>query len=113
MTAMETIGQRIRRLRKERGIGKQIDLAEPCGMTQSTLSDIESKDQEFSAKTLMLLAKKLDVSIDEIMYGSQGEIVGQAELIRIFAELSQEQRNNVLVMVRALHTASKPNIKAA
>lgn len=94
-------------------MAKQAELAVPCGMTQSTLSDIESKDQEFSAKTLLLLAKNLDVSIEEIMYGSQGEIVGQAELIRIFAELSPEQRSNVLVMVRALHTASKPNIKAA
>lgn len=110
---METIGQRIRRIRKERGIDRQEDLAPLCGIKQSTLSDIESKNREFSATVLYAFAKALEVSTDEIMYGTKEEIVGQSELIRIFSELSQEQRNFVLSMMRGLSDDNKPNIKAA
>ena len=110
---METIGQRIRRIRKERGIDRQEDLAPLCGIKQSTLSDIESKNREFSATVLYAFAKALEVSTDEIMYGTQGETVGQSELIRIFASLSQDQRDIVLSMVRGLEAANKPNAKAA
>lgn len=110
---METIGQRIRRIRKERGIDRQEDLAPLCGIKQSTLSDIESKNREFSATVLYAFAKALEVSTDEIMYGTKEEIVGQSELIRIFSELSQEQRNFVLSMMRGLSNDNKPNIKAA
>jgi hypothetical protein len=39
--------------------------------------------------------------------------VDQSELIRIFSELSQEQRNFVLSMMRGLSDDNKPNIKAA
>lgn len=113
MSFMETIGQRIRRLRKERGIERQEDLAPLCGIKQSTLSDIESKNREFSATVLYAFATALDVSTDEIMYGTQGEIVGKAELVRIFAGLSPDQREVVLSMVRGLADANKPNIKAA
>jgi|APLak6261662433_1056034.scaffolds.fasta_scaffold11381_3 transcriptional regulator with XRE-family HTH domain len=113
MSFMETIGQRIRRIRKERGIDRQEDLAPLCGIKQSTLSDIESKNREFSATVLYAFAKALEVSTDEIMYGTKEEIVGQSELIRIFSELSQEQRNFVLSMMRGLSDDNKPNIKAA
>lgn len=110
---METIGQRIRRLRKARGMERQEQLSGPVGITQSTLSDIESKNKDFSAKNLYAFARELEVSPDEIMFGTQGEVVGQSELIRIFSELSQEQRDIVLSMVRGLQAANKPNIMAA
>ncbi len=110
---METIGQRIRRLRLERGLVRQDQLARPCGITQSTLSDIESKNKEFSAHVLLAFARELGVSIEEIMYGLQGEIVGKDELMRIFAELSQPQREIVLSMVRGLQQANTGNAKAA
>ena len=109
---MESIGQRIRRLRESREL-RQVDFALMCGMGQSTLSDIESKNKDFSAVLLYAFAKALEVSTDEIMYGTQGETVGQSELIRIFAGLSQDQRDIVLSMVRGLEAANKPNIKAA
>lgn len=110
---METIGQRIRRLRLERGIIRQAELALPCGITQSTLSDIESKNKEFLASVLLALCRKLDVSIEEIMYGTQGEIVGQSELTRIFAALSPADRDALLRMARGLQIANQANVQAA
>lgn len=111
---METIGQRIRRLRLDRGIDKQADIAKPAGITQSTLSDIESKNKSFSATVLYALAKELGVSTDEIMFGSPGEeVMGQAELVRIFIELTPDQREMVLQMVRGLQSARKANSMAA
>ena len=110
---METIGQRIRRIRKSLGIEKQGDLAVRVGITQSTLSDIESKNKDFSATHLYAFARELGVSNDEIMFGNQGEIVGQSELIRIFASLSPEQRATVLTIVRAIQVVDKANIQAA
>lgn len=111
---METIGQRIRRLRLERGIEKQAVIAKPAGITQSTLSDIESKNKSFSATVLYALAKELGVSTDEIMFGTPGEaVMGQSELVRIYTELTPQQREMVLAMVRGLHTAQKANSMAA
>lgn len=110
---METIGQRIRRLRLERGIIRQAELALPCGITQSTLSDIESKNKEFSAQVLLSLCQELDVSVEEIMYGTKGEIVGENELMRLYADLSPAQREVVLHMVRGLKSANTGNIQAA
>ena len=109
---METIGQRIRRLRKTRDL-RQIDFAQMCDMGQSTMSDIESKNREFSAAQLYTIAKKLDVSTDEIMFGTQGEIVGQSELLRLFAELSPDQRETVLIVARGLRESNQANKKAA
>ena len=110
---METIGQRIRRIRKERGIDRQEDLAPLCGIKQSTLSDIESKNREFSATVLYAFAKALEVSTDEIMFGTKEDIVGQSELIRIFTNLSPEQRKIVLGMMRGLEATNQPNSQAA
>ena len=109
---METIGQRIRKLRKNRKLD-QTPFAKSCGIGQSTLSEIEKYNKDFSAQTLYAFARELEVSPDEIMFGTQGEIVGQSELIRIFAELSPEQREFVLITVRGLQSANKPNIMAA
>jgi len=85
---------------------RQAQLADPVGITQSTLSDIESKNKDFSALVLYAFARELEVSTDEIMFGTQGEIVGQSELIRIYTELKPEQRDIVLQMVRGLQSAN-------
>ena len=109
---METIGQRIRRLRKERELD-QIPFAKSCGIGQSTLSEIEKHNKQFSAQALYAFARELGVSNDEIMFGTQGEVVGQSELIRIFAELSPEQRTFILDMVRTMQSRNQPNDMAA
>lgn len=65
---METVGQRVRRLRRAKG-WNQTELGVQVGVDQSTLSDIESKDSAFSAALLMRLAEALEVSAGVIMLG--------------------------------------------
>jgi len=61
---METIGQRIKRLRDDRELD-QIPFAQRCGIGQSTLSGIEKHNKRFSAQTLYAFARELEVSNDD------------------------------------------------
>jgi transcriptional regulator with XRE-family HTH domain len=64
---METIGGRIRTLRKERGL-TQPELATAIGKDQSTISDIE-RGAGFSAETLMALCDALETTAEYVMRG--------------------------------------------
>jgi len=58
----ETIGQRLRRLRHERGLSQR-ELASP-GVSYAYISRIEAGARRPSVKALRMLAKKLGVSAD-------------------------------------------------
>ncbi|SDF46196.1 XRE family transcriptional regulator [Phytopseudomonas seleniipraecipitans] len=63
---METLGQRIKHLRKSRGLSQQA-LAEACGWSsQSRIGNYESDLREPSLADLLLLAPALGVSIAEL-----------------------------------------------
>ncbi|TBV01664.1 XRE family transcriptional regulator [Phytopseudomonas dryadis] len=63
---METLGQRIKRLRKHRSLSQQL-LAEACGWSsQSRIGNYESDLREPSLADLLLLAPALGVSIAEL-----------------------------------------------
>lgn len=100
---MENTGQRIRRLRKERGIERQSEL---CALVpdlgQSTLSDIESKNKSFSASVLLGLARALKVSPDYIVSGVGEEDLGTVEIVELFKTLSQPAREMLLIAARGL-----------
>lgn len=64
---METIGERLRRIREERGLSQEA-LAARAGVTQGTVSQQEAMPTRVS-KYLPELAKALGVSIDELRYG--------------------------------------------
>ena len=70
---METLGSRIKRLRKKKGISQQT-LAELCGWSsQSRIGNYESNIREPNLADLQLLAPALDVSITELMSGTGTE----------------------------------------
>ena len=63
----ETIGQRIARLRRERGITQE-ELAEQLGLGQSNVSDYERGVLRVQGSELIVkLTKTLDVSADELL----------------------------------------------
>jgi transcriptional regulator with XRE-family HTH domain len=63
----ETLGQRLARLRKERGM-TQIELAAKVpGMSQVLLSDYERGRLRISAEVALRFALALDVSTDELL----------------------------------------------
>jgi len=109
---METIGKRIRRLRIERGFTRQVEFAPMVLMTQSSLSDVESKDKEFSAKQMLALCRVLQVSPDYLMEGGREEDMGSLELLRIYKNLQEAEREILIRMARGL-TADTGNRKRA
>lgn len=65
---METVGQRIRRLRVEQGLSQR-DLAEP-GVTYSYLSRVEAGTRQPSEMALRALAEKLSATAHYLETGN-------------------------------------------
>ena len=99
---METIGKRIRRLRIDRGYKRQDDLGSLVGISQASMSSIESKDQEFSGSQLMALSRVLQVSPEYIIYGGEEEDMGAIEIMQIYKSLPVVEREILLKMARSL-----------
>ncbi|TBU76820.1 phage repressor protein [Pseudomonas daroniae] len=79
---METLGQRIKHLRKNRGLSQQL-LAEACGWSsQSRIGNYESDLREPSLADLLLLAPALGVSIAELV-GSEARPVPVADTLDV------------------------------
>ena len=63
----ETIGQRLARLRKQRGY-TQVELAEKMGSRQVLISAYETDRIALSAEMAVRLAVAMEVSTDELLY---------------------------------------------
>src|ERR671931_968213 len=81
----ETIGQRVRRLRLERGLSQR-ELSGP-GVSYAYISRIEHDDRKPSEKTLRHLAVKLGVTADYIETGRTVSASAERELRATDAEL--------------------------
>ena len=76
------MGNRIRELRKEKGIS-QAGLARVLKMSASYLAMIEGGKRIPSVELLLMIAKKLDVSVDELLYGKkEGMEIDRQQWIR-------------------------------
>jgi transcriptional regulator with XRE-family HTH domain len=62
----ETPGDRLARLRKERG-WTQVELAERVGITQTLLSDYERRKLRLNADMIVRLAAALETTTDELL----------------------------------------------
>lgn len=65
-TASETMGQRLARLRRERG-WTQVELAERTGIVQTVLSDYERGKLRLNADMIVRFAQALEVTTDELL----------------------------------------------
>jgi tetratricopeptide (TPR) repeat protein len=83
--AAETIGQRLRRLRHERGLSQR-ELASP-GVSYAYISRIEADARRPSVKALRMLARKLGVPADYLETGSEIRETDERELRIADAEL--------------------------
>jgi tetratricopeptide (TPR) repeat protein len=81
----ESIGQRLRRLRHERGLSQR-ELASP-GVSYAYISRIEAGARRPSVKALRMLARKLGVSADYLETGSEIRDIEARELRIADAEL--------------------------
>ena len=64
-TITEQLGQRIRELRKERGLSQE-DLAELCGLDRTYISGIERGLRNVALRNIEALAQALGVSISDL-----------------------------------------------
>lgn len=64
--ATGSLGQRIARLRRDRGL-TQVELAERLGVTQPAVSDYENDDTRLPADVAIQIARILGVSADELL----------------------------------------------
>lgn len=62
----ETLGERIARIRKERGF-TQVELASRIGIIQTIISATESDGRKLSAEMAVRFAQALDVTMDELL----------------------------------------------
>jgi transcriptional regulator with XRE-family HTH domain len=62
----ETIGQRLARLRKERGF-TQVELAEKTGLVQTLVTDYECDRLRLSAEMAIRFAQGLGVTMDDLL----------------------------------------------
>jgi transcriptional regulator with XRE-family HTH domain len=98
---METIGARVRGLRKEMGL-TQVELAARAGVDQSTISDIE-RGKSFGAEVLMSVSQALLRSPQYIMTGKPEAL-----------ELSSVEANMIAAYRHATERAApKPDVQHA
>lgn len=104
---MDTVGNRILTKRKELGFS-QWRLAELAGISQSTLSELETGESKMpSAEALHGLAKHLNVTQAWIITGKDGELETltqeEEDLVRAARTLTAAQRRaiyNIMVTMK-------------
>lgn len=106
----ETVGERIRRLRKVRGLS-QTDLGELVGLTQRQMTYYETQGGSLSAELVVKFAQALRVSADEILGIQPPRVRARAadpksvRLWRHFSRVEQlppHDRKSILKMIDAL-----------
>ena len=99
---METIGERIKTLRKGKNL-KQGELAKRLKMTSAQLCRIEGSKNAPSVKTLARIAKALEISLSDLMsveenlaakYKTYASITQDAELRAKYEQISDTHKKH-------------------
>lgn len=102
---VETIAQRVRRLRQEKELN-QTQLAALAGVDQSIISDIEN-GKGMKAETLMGLATALEVTPNYVMEGGTTDTKAEAEAAQLLRSMEPDARQAALGSLRGI-VAAKP-----
>lgn len=101
----ELIGNRIRTIRIKNRISQE-ELADICGINKGTLSKLENGERDPSVKTILRLARGLNVPISDILElhldyfeGLTDELL-VGELLKYLKKLDWAEQNIILEMVR-------------
>jgi transcriptional regulator with XRE-family HTH domain len=102
----ETIGQRLARLRKERGY-TQVELAEKTGILQTLITDYERDRLRLHAEMVIRFAQALEVSTDELLglngatkNGDNGKLsLKILRRVKRIEDLPQSQQKTLLMTI--------------
>jgi transcriptional regulator with XRE-family HTH domain len=99
----ETVGQRLARLRKERGF-TQVELAEQLGTGQTLITAYETDRRALSAEMAVHLAIALDVSTDELLHPNAKKATKKPSLkiIRRMEQIAKLPENKQSFILSAL-----------
>ncbi len=84
----ETLGQRLARLRKERGY-TQVEVAEKIGTIQALISDYETDRLHLSAEMAIRFALVLEVSLDELLHPKAKKHNGRKPSLKLLRRMKQ------------------------
>jgi transcriptional regulator with XRE-family HTH domain len=84
----ETIGQRMARLRKQRGY-TQVELADKIGIRQALVSAYEKDRRGLSAEMAIHFALALDVSLDELLHPKVKKVSGKTPSRKVLRRLEE------------------------
>jgi HTH-type transcriptional regulator, competence development regulator len=109
--ALQTFGQRIRELRKQKNLGQRA-LAAQVGVSFTYVSRIENENLDFgpypSDELIRKLAKALDADEDELLLLAQKvpdwirkRVLERPDAFRMIAELDDRALDQVLATIRA------------
>ncbi|MEF2965638.1 helix-turn-helix domain-containing protein [Paenibacillus sp. M1] len=105
---METIGERIKYLRKREGL-KSEELAEKIGLKKGSISSYENDRYDPSAKTIVSICQEFSISADWLLMGkesSQKPIPVQVEQKRSNFDISPEEYD-LIMKLRALDVVNQ------
>jgi transcriptional regulator with XRE-family HTH domain len=87
----ETVGQRLARLRKERGF-TQVELAEQLGTRQTLITAYETDRRALSAEMAVHLAIALDVSTDDLLHPNAKKKTAKKPSLKIVRRMEQIEK---------------------
>jgi transcriptional regulator with XRE-family HTH domain len=96
----ETLGQRLTRLRNQRGY-TQVEFAKKVGITQVLVSSYETDRRQFSVEMAIRLALALDISTDELLHPKARKVSSKKPSRRVM-------RRGVLISKREKLRATYP-----
>jgi transcriptional regulator with XRE-family HTH domain len=109
----ESMGERIRRIRKERGF-TQLELAERIGLIQSLVCDYEKDRLRLSAEMAVRFALALDISVDEFLCPKNNKAVSKQPSRKVLRRLESieslpaHQQQTVLKTIDTMLKGLKP-----
>jgi transcriptional regulator with XRE-family HTH domain len=106
--AKESIGERVGRIRKERGF-TQVELAEKIGVIQSIVSAIERDVLKLSAEMAIRFALALEVTTDELLLpvkrnGTQGKKPSR-KILRRLEKIETLPRTQQMAVLKTIDNA--------
>jgi transcriptional regulator with XRE-family HTH domain len=101
----ETPGQRLARIRRERGF-TQIELAEKTGLVQTLVSDYERGKLRLNAEMILRLATALEVSTDDLLQpaGPRESKIASRKVLRRLERIEALQPAQQTVLLRTIDT---------
>lgn len=94
------LSDNLKRIREDRGIS-QVELAERCGMSASQISKMEQGAQKNPhIETVVAMAAALGVSIEELVFGTEGPN-GMKYMLAAIDSLPAEKQRTVKELIAA------------